>query len=79
MFSSGELDIPLLQSLFFTDSEIVLGYIRNDSRRYKVFVANRVFEIRQTTSPKQWRHIDGKSNPADVLSRSCNVSDLSGI
>ena len=71
-----ELDITFMQSTYFTDSEIVRAYIHNDTKRYKVFVANRVSEIRQRSEPDQWRHIDGKSNPADILSRGCDVSDV---
>lgn len=71
-----ELDIPLLESTFFTDSEIVRAYIMNDDKRYKVFIGNRVAEIRRHSSMSQWFHIDGKSNPADVLSRGCAIKDL---
>ena len=43
---------------FWTDSEVVLGYINNDCRRFQTFVANRVAEIRDTTTtPSQWRHV----------------------
>ena len=41
-----EVDIDLESSHLWTDSTIVLQYIRNDDRRFHVFVANRVAEIR---------------------------------
>ena len=66
-----ELDVSLLSSVFWTDSRIVLSYIWNDSKRFQVFVGNRVSFIRERCSPEQWRHVEGKSNPADVLSRGC--------
>ena len=31
---------PITRDIFWTDSEAVLGYIRNHSRKFKVFVAN---------------------------------------
>ena len=34
-----ELDIPVMESTFWTDSEIVRAYIMNDERRFPVFVA----------------------------------------
>lgn len=71
------LDVPLLPSMFWSDSQIPLAYIRNVTRRFKVFVANRVSEIRESTSADQWNHISGKENPADILSRGRCVSDLS--
>ena len=71
-----ELDVPVVESTFWSDSEITLAYIRNESRRFKVFVANRVSFIREFSSPAQWRHIDGCINPADIVSRGCLVRDL---
>jgi len=71
-----ELDVPLTESYFWTDSEIVLKYIANDSRRLQVFVANRVSAIRQSTDPSQWHHIAGMDNPADLLTRAQDLSNM---
>ena len=62
---------------FWTDSMIVLGYIRNDSKRFHVFVANRVREIRDSTEVSNWHHVPTEDNPADVASRGCTVLELS--
>ena len=35
-----ELDPSLQESVFWTDSTIVLGYIMNDEKRFNTFVAN---------------------------------------
>ena len=40
-----ELQLLNVKEIFWTDSE-VLGYIRNESRKFKVFVANRIEMIR---------------------------------
>ena len=37
-------------------------------------MANRVSRIRCSTEPEQWRFISGRENPADVISRGCDVS-----
>ena len=71
-----ELDIELMKSTFWTDSMITLAYIQSDSRKFKTFVANRVSLIRENSTPDQWCHIVGYDNPADILSRGCNVSKL---
>ena len=71
-----ELDVHLIGSTFWTDSEIVRSYIHNESKRYKVFVANRISLIRQHSEPAQWLHVDGTQNPADVVSRGCNADNL---
>ncbi|XP_033105187.1 uncharacterized protein LOC117107594 [Anneissia japonica] len=64
-----ELEIPLLESVYWSDSMIVLLYIQNDESRFQTYVANRIAKIRNHSSPYQWRHIPSKSNPADDASR----------
>ncbi len=58
------------------DSDIVVRYIRNESRRFHVFVANRVGIIRSLNDPEQWRHISGKENPADLITRGMTPEQL---
>ena len=65
----NELDIHVDDEIFWTDSKVVLGYINSDVRRFKVFVANGVQQIRDHTSPKQWHYVESSSNPADNASR----------
>ncbi|XP_053373983.1 uncharacterized protein LOC128546731 [Mercenaria mercenaria] len=54
----------------------VLHWIRNRSTIFKPFVANRIGEIQYHSNPIQWRHVQGKQNPADILSRGCSISYL---
>ena len=49
----SELVIPVSSEEFWTDSQVVLGYISNDPRRFKTFVANRVQFIREITKVQQ--------------------------
>ncbi|KAJ8369824.1 hypothetical protein SKAU_G00098520 [Synaphobranchus kaupii] len=71
-----ELELKIDQEYFWTDSQVVLGYINNDARRFHVFVANRVQRIRETTDPAQWYYIDTSQNPADHASRGLKVTEL---
>ena len=48
---------------------MVLGHKANSVRSFHVFVANRVQEIQEKSSVKQWKYVDKKSNPADAASR----------
>jgi len=70
------LEIDIKMVTFWSDSMNVLCWIRNNSRIFKPFVANRVGEIQSSTNPCQWRHIASESNPADLISRGISVSDL---
>ncbi|XP_038072937.1 uncharacterized protein LOC119741257 [Patiria miniata] len=60
-----ELDVSLEDSVFWTDSTIVLQYVKNEERRFLTFVANRVAVIHSGSSPSQWHHIESTLNPAD--------------
>ncbi|XP_063437322.1 uncharacterized protein LOC134718616 [Mytilus trossulus] len=71
-----ELQYENITEWFWTDSNIVLGYIANDNRRFHIFVENRVQQIREHSSPTQWKYIDTKENPADVASRGASANDL---
>nr|XP_055053880.1 uncharacterized protein LOC129439016 [Misgurnus anguillicaudatus] len=64
-----EMDILWDAVNFFTDSKIVLGYIHNTSRRFYVYVSNRVSRIRKSTHPDQWFYISTEKNPADHATR----------
>ena len=61
---------------YHTDSITVLRYIKNDQKRFQVFVANRVQLIRNHSSPDQWRYVDTKENPADDASRGLDAKTL---
>ncbi|XP_057699895.1 uncharacterized protein LOC130920590 [Corythoichthys intestinalis] len=64
-----EIDIKLHDVRFYTDSKIVLGYIYNISRRFYVYVSNRVSRIRKSSVPSQWHHVSSENNPADIATR----------
>ena len=41
-FLRKELNIDNLQETFWSDSKVLLGYIRNTTKKFKKFVANRI-------------------------------------
>ncbi|GFS79746.1 integrase catalytic domain-containing protein [Trichonephila clavipes] len=49
----------------WTDSKIVLFWIKGSSKRWKQFVANRVQEISKLSDPDSWFHCSGQDN--DIL------------
>lgn len=60
----------------WTDSEIALSWIHEPPFRWKTFVANRVAEIQTLTSDSKWRHIESENNPADLISRGVQATQL---
>ena len=68
-----ELDIKIHEERFWTDSKMVLAYIKNTKKRFKVFVANRLHQIRTNSDVTQWYYIKTDDNPADDCSRGLSM------
>ena len=60
---SAELAYPQHRDIFWTDSQTVLGYINNEARKFQVFVANRVQQIRDLTDPSKWNYVESAKQP----------------
>ena len=71
-----ELEYQDVTEFFWTDSKVVMGYINNLTKRFHVFVANRVQQIHEHTQAHQWQYIDTHSNPADAASRGLTAKQL---
>ncbi|XP_062393459.1 uncharacterized protein LOC134080863 [Sardina pilchardus] len=71
-----ELDYKPDSLKFYTDSKVVLGYICNVTRRFYLYVSNRVQKIRKYTLPEQWHYVPTSLNPADVATRSVPAARL---
>ena len=65
----NELDIHVNDEIFWTDSKVVLEFINSDARWFKVFIANRVQQMRHHTDPKQWHYVESSSISAYDASR----------
>jgi len=62
------------QTKSFTDSQIVLAWIRNQHKVYKQFVQSRVEEIRGLIPINSLFYVASKQNPADLATRSNKTS-----
>ncbi|XP_018394544.1 PREDICTED: uncharacterized protein LOC108773282 [Cyphomyrmex costatus] len=70
------IDTSDIKVYLWSDSTITLSWISSESRMFSVFVANRIGEIQRLTQATDWRHVPSGQNPADLLSRGSNPSDL---
>ncbi|XP_069103134.1 uncharacterized protein [Argopecten irradians] len=73
---SEQLSLPPEQMTFYSDSKVVLGYLNNRTRRFYVYVANRVSRILRFSKPEQWFYVASESNPADEGTRFVPASQL---
>ncbi|XP_026672465.1 uncharacterized protein LOC113464792 [Ceratina calcarata] len=62
---ASEHDFRITRRIFWSDSKTVLHWIRKDPREFKIFVANRLSEIRENSEVNEWRWVPTKDNPAD--------------
>ncbi len=74
-----EIDLRLDAIGFYCNSKVVLGYIHNETKRFYVYVHNRVLRIRQSSRPEQWFYVSTELNPADHASRGVATSQLGMI
>lgn len=70
------LDIHVHEIFAWSDSEIVLAWIRKDPSTWITYIANRVAKIHQNLPREVWNHVASADNPADVASRGISVSDF---
>ena len=63
-----ELDLSVVL-IIWTDSTAVLHCIKSNTKRFPVFVANRLAIIEQNTELDCWRHVPSNLNHADLTSR----------
>ncbi|XP_062538907.1 uncharacterized protein LOC134207198 [Armigeres subalbatus] len=64
------------QPFFWVDSTCVLRWIQASPNNWTTFVANRVAKIQSIAESSSWRHVSGKENPADLISRGISPKDI---
>ncbi|XP_044778770.1 uncharacterized protein LOC120285216 [Drosophila simulans] len=60
----------------WTDSTIVLAWLRKPAYNWTTFVANRVAKITQATPVDCWAHVRSEQNSADLASRGVSLHEL---
>lgn len=70
------LHLQQLPYRLWSDSNIVLHWLRKNTSQLKQYVANRVGYIQPNSKIEHWHHIPTKLNPADCASRGIPVLTL---
>ncbi|GFX34724.1 integrase catalytic domain-containing protein [Trichonephila clavipes] len=63
------LQLETAELYLWSDSMIVLAWLRKEPMDLKTFVQNRVAKIQELYPNQLWRHVPSDQNPADLVSR----------
>lgn len=74
--ANEHLNIEFDSVKFYSDSRVVLGYITNQTRRFFIYVSNRVEQILKHSTPEQWNYVPTGLNPADIGTRGIAANKL---
>jgi hypothetical protein len=70
------LNLPISKYSYWTDSQIVIAWIKTEPHKLKTFIANRISKIQESSDMSDWSYINTKQNPADILSRGMSPKGL---
>jgi hypothetical protein len=62
--------------LGFTDSHVSCHWIWSPTLHHTEYVRKRVHIVKSIIPPRNWRHVPGTQNPADIASRGCTLKEL---
>lgn len=68
--------LPMYQLILYSDSNVVLSWLRTPPYKLKTYVANRVVAINDIVAPAVWRHVPTEMNAADCASRGLTAPEL---
>lgn len=72
----GIFSTPITDVTLWSDSTIALNWIAISPSRLSTFVGNRVAVIQDLTHKYVWKHIRGVDNPADIISRGLQPTEM---
>ncbi|XP_049873733.1 uncharacterized protein LOC126372153 isoform X1 [Pectinophora gossypiella] len=76
VYETIQLKIPIHNVYLFSDSKIVLAWMKTEVAKLGAYVANRIKVVCDLTSNFHWLYVNTIDNPADLVSRGINPSDL---
>jgi hypothetical protein len=65
--------------VIWTDSTVVLGWLKSQTKTLQTFVRNRVNKINELTQGYEWFHVPTNLNPADLASRGVEPQHLQSL
>ncbi|XP_058456726.1 uncharacterized protein LOC131434098 [Malaya genurostris] len=72
----SSMKIAFRRVTLWSDSQVVLNWLKKSPLALNQFVSNRVATIIELVPDYQWRYVASEQNPADIISRGTMPSDL---
>jgi hypothetical protein len=72
----SELEARVDDVRYYTDSKLVLAFIKNSESRFQGYVTRRIEIILDGSRPHQWRYVSTDQNQADFASRPTDPTSL---
>lgn len=70
------MEISFEEIFLWSDSKVVIAWIKGNPNRWETFVANRAIEINGKFKSNVWRYVQSKQNPADCASSGIFPAEL---
>ncbi|XP_033116962.1 uncharacterized protein LOC117116934 [Anneissia japonica] len=71
-----ELRLNGVKVYYWTDSKVVICYLKSETKRFKIYVSNRVQLICDLTKMDQWKYVRSEDNPSDEGNRGMTAAQL---
>ena len=68
-----ENTVELHKTVFWTDSQVTLAWIKSYKKEFKTFVENRLQKIRELTNASDWFYVKSAENPADIITKTRTI------
>ena len=65
------VEVNITKVVCLSDSKVGLGWTKSVNKKWKVWIENRLSEIRENIRVDCWRYVPTECNPADIAKR-CN-------
>ena len=76
VYSALNNRIQMTSRIYWSDSMVTISWIKAYKREFKVFVENRVHDIRKNSNPKDWYYCESSNNSADLLTRKRTIENF---
>ena len=63
------VQVKTLNVVSWSDSKVSLYWVKSVTKKWKIWIENRVSEIRENVGVDCWRYVPTDCNPADVATR----------